>query len=339
MVLNKGGGPDTMSLWASSVGRRQVLAHPALIGAAAALSTALPAGAAGRVPADQAPAYYRFKLGDAELTLVSDGPILSGDPKVTFRGAPKEEIDRVLRESFLPTDKLVFEQNILVLRNGGKTVIFDTGMGPSKAFGPDAGHLLPNLAAAGFSPEGIDAVVLSHGHADHVNGLVMADGSRTFPNAQIYIDQTEFEFWTSAERTGPGRKVLYEHAARSLLPNRDRLQFIREGQEFLPGIQAVPTPGHSPGHLMFMIQSGGDTLSYIADVGRHHILNVEMPRLQFIGDTDLEQCVASRLRAFDMLVSNRIPVISYHYPWPGIGHLATWGDRYRYYPSAMQMSG
>ncbi len=324
---------------APSLGRRQVLVHPALIGAAAVLSAALPAGAASRVPGGQAPAYYKFKLGNAELSLVSDGPILSGDPKNTFHGASKEEIDRVLRGSYLPTDKLVFEQNILVLRNGGKTVIFDTGMGSSKAFGPDAGRLLSNLAAAGFTTDEIDAVVLSHGHADHVDGLMMADGSRTFPNAQLYIDQTEFEFWTSPERTGPSRKVLYEHAARSLLPNRDRLQFIHEGQEFLPGVQAISTPGHSPGHLMFMIQSGGQTLSYIADVGRHHILNVETPRLQFIGDTDLEQCVASRLRAFDMLAANQIPIVSYHYPWPGLGHLAAWGDRYRYYPSAMEMSG
>jgi len=320
------------------MGRRQALLRPVALGAAT-VATHASARASGPVVSDQAPAYYRFHHGDAEMTLVSDGPVLSGDPKVTFRGSPKEEIDRVLLASFLPTDKLVLEQNILVMNGGGKIIVFDTGMGPSKAFGPKAGHFLQNLAAAGIDPAAVDSVVLSHAHADHVAGLLAADGARAFPNAQLYIEQTDFEFWTSADKTGPGRAVLYDLAARSLLPNRDRIVFIRDGQEFLPGIHAMLTPGHSPGHLMFMINSGGKTLSYIADVGRHYILNVETPRLQFIGDTDLDQCVATRIRAFDMLAANRIPVISYHYPWPGLGYLATWGDRYRYYPAAMEMSG
>lgn len=328
-----------MSDLATLMGRRQALWRPIALGAGAATAAHASARGSGRVIGGQAPAFYRFQFGDAEMTLVSDGPILSGDPKVTFRGAPKEEIDRVLLASLLPTDKLVLEQNILVMNSGGKTVVFDTGMGPSKAFGPKAGRFLQNLVASGIDPAEVDAVVLSHAHADHVAGLLTQDGSRAFPNAQLYIEQTDFEFWTSADKTGSRRAVLHDHAARSLLPNRDRIVFIRDGQEFLPGIQAMLTPGHSPGHMIFMISSGGKTLSYIADLGRHHILNVETPRLQFIGDTDMDQCVASRLRAFDMLAANRIPVISCHYPWPGLGHLASWGDRYRYYPAAMEMSG
>lgn len=321
------------------MGRRQALMHPVAFGAAAGVAVHASTQAGGQAVGGQAPAFYRFQHGDAEMTLVSDGPILSGDPKVTFRGAPKEEIDRVLLASFLPTDKLVLDQNILVMSSGGRTVVFDTGMGPSKAFGPKAGHFLQNLAAAGIDPAEVDAVVLSHAHADHVAGLLFQDGSRAFPNAQLYIEQTDFEFWTSADKTGPGRAALHDHAARSLLPNRDRIVFIRDGQEFLPGVEAMLTPGHSPGHMIFTVSSGGKTLCYIADLGRHHILNVETPRLRFIGDTDPDQGVASRLRAFDTLAANRIPVISYHYPWPGLGYLAAWGDRYRYYPAAMEMSG
>ena len=323
----------------TAIGRRQALLRPVALGVTAALATHATANAEEPVSVRQAPAFYRFRLGDAEMTLVSDGPVLSGDPKVTFRGLPKEDIDRVLLDSFLPTGQLVLEQNILVMTSGGRTTVFDTGMGPSRAFGPNAGRFLQNLAASGIDPDQVDAVVLSHAHADHVAGLLSSAGSRAFPNAQLYIEQTDFEFWVSAEKTGPGRALLHDHALRSLMPNRDRIVFIRDGQEFLPGVQAMLTPGHSPGHMMFIITSAGSTLSYIADVGRHHILNVETPRLQFIGDTDPEQCVASRLRAFDMLAANRIPVISYHYPWPGLGFLAAWGDRYRYYPTAMEMSG
>lgn len=322
-----------------AIGRRNALLRPLMLGTATALLTPATARAETSPPLRQAPAFYRFPFGDAEMTLISDGPVLSGDPKVTHRGLPREEMDRLLTGSFLPTDKLVLEQNILVMRRGGRTIIFDTGMGPSKAFGPNAGRLLDNLTAAGIPPGSINSVVLSHAHADHVSGLLGPAGARAFPDAQLYIEQTDFEFWTSAEKTGSSRAVLYDHALRSLMPNRDRMVFIRDGQEFLPGIQVMLTPGHSPGHLIFMITNGSQTLSYIADVARHHIINVETPRLQFIGDTDPEQCVASRLKAFDMLAANRIPIISYHYPWPGLGHLASWGDKYRYYPAPMDMSG
>lgn len=318
--------------------RRRLIAGSAALGIGAVLPAS---SSSAREPQTgrQAPAFYRFRLGNAELTLVSDGPVVSGDPKVTFRGASREEIEGILQSSFLPTDKLVLEQNILVLNTGDRLVVFDTGMGTSKAFGPNAGNFLRNLAAAGINPASVNAVVLSHAHADHVSGLMAADGSRVFPNAQLYIEQTDYEFWTSPEKTGPARKVLLDHAVRNLIPNRDRVVFIRDGQEFLPGIQAMLTPGHSPGHMIFMITSGGQTLSYIADVGRHHILNVETPRWKFIGDTDPRLGVESRIRAFDMLAADRVPVVSYHYPWPGLGHLAKWGDRYRYIPAAMAMSG
>jgi glyoxylase-like metal-dependent hydrolase (beta-lactamase superfamily II) len=286
----------------------------------------------------QAPAFYRFKIGSIEATAVTDGPLSLGEPKPDlFIGLSKEEFGRTLTENFLPTDNVVLQQNALVINTGDVVALFDTGMGTDKMLGPDTGRLPTNLRAARIEPKDVDAVVLTHAHPDHCFGLMADNGAPTFPNAQIYMTQADFDFWTDeAKLSNDMLKAFVAGARKQLLPNRDRMVFMKDGQEFLPGVQAVSAPGHTVGHTVYMITSQGKTMCNVGDIAHHHVLVVQRPRLEFFYDTDGKQAAGSRLRVFEMLARERTPFIAYHFPWPGIGYLGPQGDGYRYFPALMQ---
>lgn len=328
---------------AIAVSRRQALLGSATLAGAAALSGLPVSQSFARAPfaPTQAPYYYRFAHGKMQATVVSDGILPLGDPAGSFLGSSKEEIGKMLTDNFLSPANAVLEQNILVLNTGDRLVLFDTGMGASQLFGPTPGKMLDNLKVAGIDPKDVDAIVATHAHCDHVWGIMGDDGSRNFPNAQIYISQADFDYWTDeaklAIKEPAFMKAFIEGARKNLLPNRDRIVFIKDGQEFLPGIQAVATPGHTVGHMAFMVTSDGKTLAVIGDVTHHQVLLLEKPRMEFAFDTDPKQSANTRVRILDMLAANRIPMIAYHFPWPGIGHVAKQGEGFRYYPAPMQM--
>jgi glyoxylase-like metal-dependent hydrolase (beta-lactamase superfamily II) len=314
-----------------------------LTGSAAAglISGAAPLPVLAKAPMrhTQAPAFYRFKIGSFEATVVSDGPLNLGEPKAeTFPGLSKEELDKALDDNFLPQDRLLVEQNALIVNTGNKLVLFDTGLGSAKMFGDKTGRLLATLKNAGIHPNAIDAVVLTHAHPDHCWALMTAKGTRNFPAAQIYLTHADLDFWTDeAKGTNDMMKSIVAGTRKQLLPNRDRIVFVKDGQEILPGIQAVATPGHTVGHTSYMISSQGKTVCNIGDVVHHYLVSTEKPRVEFAFDTDGKQAVATRLRTLDMLAAQKIPVLAYHFPWPGVGHVAKQSDAYRYIPEPMQV--
>lgn len=311
-----------------------------LSGAAAlAAGAALPGGALAKAPLanSQVPYYYRFGLGQAEVTVVSDGPLPLGDPGSSFLGLPKEQVYGLLETNFLARDNVVLEQNIPIVNFGDRLVMFDTGMGFSKAFGPTTGRLLKSMQEAGIDPASIDAIVCSHAHIDHTGGICSAEGKPHFPNAQIYISQVDHDYWLDDARLGTPFKAFGEHARANLRPVRDRIVFFKDGQEFLPGITAISAPGHSPGHTIFNVSSGGKSFVFLGDLTHHPVLLTENPRVEFAYDWDPKMSVQSRVKLLTMLAEQKTPVMSYHFAWPGFGNLAKAGDGFRYYPAAMQM--
>jgi glyoxylase-like metal-dependent hydrolase (beta-lactamase superfamily II) len=328
----------TMSTDQPSLSRRRLLAGASIATAASFVGGASSVIAKAPMQNNQAPVFYRFKVGAIEATVVSDGPLPMGEPKPdVFVGLSKEQLTKALTDNFLPTDNVVLEQNALVINTGDKVVLFDTGMGTEKMLGPNTGRLVGNLKAAGIEAKDVDAVVLTHAHPDHCFGLTTDGGGATFPNAQIYMTQADFDFWTDEAKLGHEMLKGFVAGARArLLPNRERIVFVKDGQEILPGVQAMAAPGHTVGHTVYMITSQGKTICNGGDIAHHHVVVVENPRLEFAYDTDGKQAVASRLRMFDMLAAQRLPLLAYHFPWPGMGYLAKQGDGYRYFPALMQ---
>jgi len=225
-----------------------------------------------------------------------------------------------------PTDAVHVEQNSLLLETGGRRVLFDNGMGTSKLFGPDSGRLLDSLAEAGVDAASIDALVLTHAHSDHCWGTMKDDGTPNYPNATVYLSHEELAFWES-NPPGERRQRSIAGVRKHLLPLRERFRFIRDGEEFLPGVQAWLTPGHTPGHMAFLFD-GGWCLS--GDVAFHDPLSYAFPEAESAFDTDAPQAVSTRRRLLERLADERLRVIGYHHPWPGLGRVERADGSFRF---------
>lgn len=285
-------------------------------------------------PALSQPSWYRFNIGSFEATILSDGLLDLGSAADQFPNADPAEVQQIMDDEFLPMAPMMLEQNAMILNTGDRLVLFDTGMGSTQLFGDDSGRLLANIRSAGYEPDAITDIILTHAHCDHCWGIMADDGTPNFPNADIHISQADFDFWTDEAKLGAEGfvSVFVEGARRNLMPQRDRIFFVEDGQEALPGIQAISTPGHTVGHTSYVITSGDAHYLNIGDVVHHYALLFRNPEWEFAFDTDPAMAARTRVRLYDMAVADQLRLIGYHFPFPGIGNIRRDGDAFRYVP-------
>jgi glyoxylase-like metal-dependent hydrolase (beta-lactamase superfamily II) len=288
---------------------------------------------------DKAAVWYRFKIGDIEATVVSDG-FLGPFPLAAsfYPQVRKEDVDALVKGEFLSPEQFIIQENCLVLNTGDQLALIDTGRGAYAQFGEGGGRLAKNLEAAGVNAEDIDVVILSHAHLDHVSGIIGEGNKRFFPNAQIAVSQPEFDFWTDeGKESATGIMKLFVDSARAnLLPNKDRLVLVEDGKEIIKGVQAISTPGHTPGHTSYVLSSSGRTLLYTGDIA-HSLFQFKHPEWAVSFDIDPAAASATRKRVMDMATSENMAVMTYHLPFPGIGHIARDGDAFRFVASPMEL--
>jgi glyoxylase-like metal-dependent hydrolase (beta-lactamase superfamily II) len=283
----------------------------------------------------KAPA-YSFSVGDVELCIISDGTLDLGSPEKVFLGETKQNVEEALTRNFLPKEKIIVDQNILFFSLGNTNILVEAGVGSFKGFGERAGKLVDNLIAAGIEPTRIDAILCSHPHPDHVGGLCNADGQPTFPNASIYLAENDFNYWTDEALLDSWAAVAIRVARANLLPLEERLIFIRDKEEFLPGVKAHFTPGHTSEHICFEISAGTESLFLIGDLAHHAVLSLENPIMNFAADLDSSTAAKTRTRVLSTLANKRTRVLGYHFPWPGLGHVARQGEGFRFVPEPIR---
>ena len=305
------------------------LVTAALLGCLLLAGTAL--AAAPRVKS-QAPGYYRIRVGSFVVTALFDGNIALPADQLLLN-ISKARVDKILAEHFLPSP-VPTSVNGFLIDTGRRLVLVDTGAG--RFLGPSLDKLVRNLAAAGYSPAQVEAICITHMHPDHVGGLV-ADGQRVFPNATVYANQRDADYWLSAARmkaAPPEKKRYFQEAVAALTPysRAGKFKTFRGDTELMPGIEAVPAPGHTPGHTMYRVHSEGHSLLLWGDIV--HVASVQFanPSIAIKFDTDPREAVATRQKVFREAAESGELIGGAHLAFPGLGHLRKARRGYAFVP-------
>ena len=299
--------------------------------AAAALFAATAAQAAGPLQKTQAPGYYRMLLGDFEVTALNDGTVKL--PVDKLLRAPEAKVKKALARNFLapPVETSV---NAFLVNTGSKLVLIDTGA--AGLFGPTLGNLIANLKAAGYQPEQVDEVYITHMHPDHVGGLV-AGGSPAFPNAVVRADQRDADFWLSQANLDAApndSKGFFQGAMASVNPyvQSGRFKAFNGATELVPGVKARPTYGHTAGHTIYEIESQGQKLVLWGDLMHVAAVQFADPSVTIQFDSDFKAAAVQRKSAYAEAAAKGYWVGAAHLSFPGVGKLAKEGGGYRFVP-------
>ncbi len=324
-----------------TMSRRNLMRIAALAPALAMPALALPDRGLAQVggPLGTQPAgHFRCSVGSIALTVLSDGGLML--PNAVFGvNADRAEVTAYLERYYLAADPSYNHANVVLIDAGSARVLVDDGSGTK--FQPTAGKLFESLAGAGIDPASITHVLITHAHPDHVWGMTDAAGTPILPQAEIVIGGVEHDFWLApgfADQAPAEFRPFIEGAVAALTPVMNRIRLVRPGDSVVPGVSVIDTPGHTPGHLSVMVDSDGAGLVITGDAATHALISFERPEWVFGYDSDGPLAVASRRRLLDMAATDKLAVIGYHFPFPGVGNVVREGDAYRFIPALWRWS-
>ena len=302
--------------------------------AAAAALFAFTSGAAlaaAPLAKTQAPGYYRMMLGDFEVTALNDGTVDLPMEKLLHNKPGKTE--KALAEHFVkaPVETSI---NAYLINTGSKLVLVDTGTGG--LFGPTTGKLVANLKAAGYQPEQVDEIYISHMHPDHVGGLGGLN-QPAFPNAVVRADKRDADFWLSKanlDKAAPDSKDYFQNAqnAFAAYANGGKFQPFDGNTQLVPGVRATSSYGHTPGHTTYVVESKGQKLVLMGDLMHSAEVQFDDPSVTIAFDSDEKAALAQRKAAFAEASKQGYLFAASHLPFPSLGHLRAKGKAYAFYP-------
>lgn len=305
----------------TSLSRRQALLAAASMPFAAPLLSR-PSLARAEMQGSGFAPFHRFKLGSFEVTTLLVGTRAGEKPQEIFgMNASREDFAALSAASFIPTDKAQFFFTPTLVNTGAELVLFDTGLA--------AEGTLAALTAAGIAPDQVDVVVLTHMHGDHIGGLMGADGTTpTFANARYVTGSVEHNHWSGAANEGFDKNVK---------PLNAKITFLDDGGSPASGITAMSAFGHSPGHMVYQVESDGQRLAITADTANHYVWSLQKPDWEVKFDADKAAAAAARKQVFGMIAADRIPFVGYHMPFPSVGYVERLGEGFRYVPASYQL--
>lgn len=309
----------------------------ALLGAGGALAGAslmtsnIAHAAADKQGAMTAPV-ARYQVGEFEVNTLLDGAVSVKEPQKTFgMNVDADTFSATSADNFIPADAFKAYFTPTLVNTGSELILFDTGVGEGGR--PARGNMRAALESAGYTPEQVDVVVITHMHPDHIGGL-MEGGAPAFPNARYVIAQAEYDFWAGMDPEANGITKLM---TKNVKPLAEKMTFLNGGGSVASGITAVDAHGHTPGHTVYMLESGGQQLLLAADSANHYVWSLARPDWEVRFDMDKAAAAATRKSLFGMLAADKVPFVGYHMPFPAVGYVANDGEGFRYVPASYQM--